>query len=150
MDGYGNLNFTEQNAGLIPLYLDSHGLLTRQKQGDSRPACRVYDKPITNSQPLFRITEVPAGGKSMITIDPYALSYKSPWTNVLPKTDPQYKKYNNRDTYLVHLSQDKKPLNWTLLGFVIPTDKTTMNRSMYTSVPGIGSTDGEQPVLARK
>lgn len=145
-----SLDFTEHNTGLTPLYLDSRGLLTRQKQGDAKQACRVYNKPITNSQPLFRISEVPAGGKSMITIDPYALSYKTPWTNVLPKDDPQYKKYNNRDTMLVHLSQAGKPLHWTLLGFVILTDRATMDKARYIAVPGIDTAGGEQAVLARK
>lgn len=149
-DYYGTLNITEQNAGLTPLYLDGHGLLTRRKRGDAKPACHLYNKPITDSQPLFRISEVPAGGKSMVTIDPYAMSYKTPWTNLLPKADPLYAEYNNRDTVLVHLSQNKKPLHWTLLGFVIPTITITMDKSQYTPVPGISDTDGEQPVLARK
>lgn len=146
----GDLNFTEQDTGLTPLYMDSNGLLTRQKQGDAKPACRVCDKPINDSQSLFCISEVPAGGKSMVTTDPYAMSYKTPWKNVLPKSDPQYKQFNNRSTILPYMSQNTKPLHWTLLGFVIPTDKTKLHKSEYIEVPGIDTSDGEPPVLARK
>lgn len=145
-----DLHFTEQNAGLTPLYLDAKGLLTRQERGNSKPPCQAYNMPITNSQRLFRISEVPANGKSIITTDPYALSYKSPWVNVLPKNDPLYKRFSNRYTILPHLSQEAKPLHWTLLGFVIPADKIALNKSQYTAVPGINTTENEPPVLARK
>ena len=69
---------------------------------------------------------------------------------MLPKDDPQYQEFNNRQTILPHLSQDAKPLHWTLLGFVIPTDKTTLGKSEYVPIPRIDSSEGEQPVLARK
>lgn len=149
-DYYGKLNFTEQTTGLTPLYLDSNHLLTRDKQNDSQPVCQVYNLPVTNSQPLLRISEVNGGGKTMITTDPYAMSYKAPWTNVLQKSDPHYKEYNHRDTMLPYLSQDGKILHWTLLDFVMPTNKCTLDRSQYKQVPGITTADGEQPMAARR
>jgi len=135
---YGVLDFTEANATLRTLYFDKKLMLTLEKKGNAKAVCQIYNQPITHSKPLFRIEEV-GSAKVIITTNPYDLSHKADWPNVLPKDHKRYEEFNGRQTCLPHLSQDKKPLKWTLLGFVISEKNATLEASKYMSISDVVS-----------
>lgn len=145
----GDLLISESCASLAELFVDKEGLLTREPQQDSTPVCRVYNVPVKHSAPLFRIKELPSG-KDVISTDPYALSYRKDWVNTLPKGHMFHDEFEGRKRYLVMFSQQRKPLNWTLLGFVIHEDYSAFPPDSYVHVNDITVTyKSNSPYLAR-
>ena len=47
------------------------------------------------------------------------------------------RRFNNRESCLPYQSQGKKPLKWTLLGFVVPGDQAKLETDRYVSLSGL-------------
>jgi len=133
---FGIHDFNEKNTTLSPLYADTDKLLSRERKGNAKTVGYVYNQPVKNSQPLFRIEEV-GTGKKIITVNPYDFSYKMDWENVLPEEHERYEDFNNRKLCLPHISHDAKPLNWTLLGFVIPEKNAELGKDKYVPLSSL-------------
>lgn len=119
--GYARITFAEASATTALLYEDTIGssvVLTRKETG--APVGRVYDEPVTNSKPLFRICESTPPTRCAVTTDPYHFSRKEPYENLLRPGDEFYEEFMNRETAYLYESENHLPLDWTLLGFVVP------------------------------
>jgi hypothetical protein len=119
--GFSRITFEESPASMAYLYEDTIGsdtILTRQETGS--PVCRVYNEPVTNSKPLFRICEASPPTHCVVTTDPYHLARKEPYENLLLPGDEFYEEFQSRETAYLYESQNHESLDWNLLGFVIP------------------------------
>jgi hypothetical protein len=147
---YNVLDLPEQQATLHPLYRktlnDGTIALTRDGSRGAEPVCCVYNEPVLNSKPLFVIRELPKG-RSIVTTDPYGLSRKKPYKNPLPKDHKLYSKLEHTFKCYTHESEAGKPLQWELLGFVIPADQAKAAPDAYVKLEEIVDGPGLRGML---
>lgn len=111
----------------------------------------MYNEPLLNSKPLFRIEEI-SGGKSVISTDPYEISFKEEWrNNQWPEGHKWHEEFDNRQTCLPYQSRSRKPLKWTLLGFAMPGDQVKLEKDKYVSLSDLVSvSENSRRILVRK
>ena len=124
---YGLLEFTEQNAKLLPLYVTRHArtgqtVLSTVRTGGARPALYTYAQPVAGSLPLFLMQDT-TSGKLLTSTDPYILCSAPP-----PAGDSSIlRPYDGRTKYL------------GLLGFVMPAERANAKKFTYVNLADVAA-----------
>ncbi len=116
----GPLNFTEDNADLLPIYLQSSNgqtILTTFAQGNQQPSFYTYSEPVANSLPLFVLRSA-STGQLRLTTNPYELSAPIPFgTN-----EVVYKPYDGTVQYV------------GFMGYVMPAQSAKSQAPVYENL----------------
>lgn len=131
--GWGDLDLPEDRASTQPLYRSADGELTRDVVAGTAPVCRVYNEPVQHAKPLFAIRER-AGSRGVVTTNPYALSRTEPYANPLPEDHAFHAELQDAIKRYTYESEDRKRLQWELLGFVLPAAMVGSDRAAYVAL----------------